>query len=103
MNLGYGSLLSGLRNYLATTEGHGGRNMIWPGLNLWVLRVHRGRELRYLIQEARSSVVVIQIEFVRVWPQPDGIDLLLALIRNPGLNEIVSENVAARQERMVLF
>src|SRR6476620_4149547 len=50
-----------------------------------------------------SSVVVIEVELVRMRPQSDGIELLFALVANPRLHEILSEDAALQQKLVILF
>src|SRR5437870_12792590 len=48
-------------------------------------------------------VVVVQIELVRMWPQTKRVDLVLPLVVDPRLDEILGEDVAAREERVILL
>jgi hypothetical protein len=50
-----------------------------------------------------SLDIIIEMELVRMRTQPDGIDLLLSLVVEPGFDHIRSEHIAACQERMIAF
>src|SRR5919106_242859 len=58
-----------------------------------------GRRARAL----RDLHVVVQRELPRVGAQADGIDLLLALVLDPGLDQVLGEHVALEQELVVLL
>src|SRR5262249_32021813 len=47
--------------------------------------------------------VVIERELIRMRTQPDGVDFLLALVPDPGADDVAGEDVALQQELMVLF
>jgi len=50
-----------------------------------------------------ASVVVVQIELVRMRPEADRIELLLTLVIDPRSDQVLSEHVSTRQERMILI
>src|SRR5258708_13030595 len=50
-----------------------------------------------------NSDVVIKMEFVRMGPQRDGIDLLLAFVFEPGFDHVRGEDLAAQQKRLITF
>src|ERR1051326_1543134 len=47
------------------------------------------------------STVVVKGELHRVWPQPYGVDLVLALPPDPRLDQVLAEHAALRQEGMI--
>src|SRR5262249_28741088 len=47
--------------------------------------------------------VVVQMKLVRMRAQADGVDLLVALVGEPGLDHVLGEDVAAQQEGVVGF
>src|SRR5450432_4761435 len=49
------------------------------------------------------SVVEVQRELVRVRAEADGVDLVLALVVEPGLDELRREDVALEQEGVILL
>jgi hypothetical protein len=49
------------------------------------------------------SRVEVQTEFIRMRAEPDGIDLVLALVGNPGVDYVAREDVVAQKEIAVLF
>ena len=48
------------------------------------------------------SLVEVQAELVRVRPQPHGVDFLLRLVPDPGVDHVGGEHVAAEQELVIL-
>src|SRR6516164_5623100 len=51
----------------------------------------------------RGLNVIIKMELVRVRTQPDGIDLLVPLVAEPGFNNVLGEDIAAQQKRVIGF
>src|SRR5205814_3680025 len=51
----------------------------------------------------RPSIVVVQLEFVRMRTKSDRIELVVALVRDPRLYEVLGEDVAAKQKGVVLL
>src|SRR5690349_12163708 len=49
------------------------------------------------------SVVVVQVELIGMRPQPERIDLVLALVIDPRPNEIVREHLASCEKRVILL
>src|SRR5262245_44345421 len=49
------------------------------------------------------SDVEVERELPRMRPQADRVDLVLALVVDPGLDEVTREHVALEQERMVVL
>src|SRR4029450_4335318 len=47
--------------------------------------------------------VVIEMELVRMRAQPDGIDLLVPLVAEPGFDHVLGENIAAQQKGVIGF
>ena len=47
--------------------------------------------------------IVIEMELVRMRAQPDGIDLLIPLVAEPGFDHVLGENVAAQQKGVIGF
>src|SRR6266550_4589862 len=47
--------------------------------------------------------VVIEMELVRMRTQPDGIDLLVPLVAEPGFDHVLGENIAAQQKGVIGF
>jgi hypothetical protein len=45
--------------------------------------------------------VVVHVELVRVWPQPHGVDLVLTLVLDPGVDDVLGEHAAGEQEVLV--
>lgn len=52
---------------------------------------------------ARSLDVVVEVELPRVGTETDGVDLVLALVGDPCLDQVVGENPAGLEELMVRF
>src|SRR5438093_6683940 len=49
------------------------------------------------------SNVEIESEFPWMRPQPNGIDLVLAFVVDPGVDQILGEHAAFEQKAMILF
>src|SRR5262245_16065194 len=49
------------------------------------------------------SAVVVEGEFGRVRPQPDDVGLVLALVLDPGPDQLVAEHAAGRQEVVIVL
>src|SRR5262247_3302031 len=47
--------------------------------------------------------VEVESELVRMWPQPHRVHLVLALVVDPGLDQIRGEHLAPEQELVVLL
>src|SRR5690242_17222958 len=52
--------------------------------------------------ETTALNVVIQGEFVRVWPQSDSLRLVLSLVIDKGFNQVFREHVPAQQECVIV-
>src|SRR5206468_5479113 len=57
--------------------------------------------LQFLL--AADLNVIIQRELVRMRPQPDGVHFFLALVPDPGADDVAGEHVALEQELVVFF
>jgi hypothetical protein len=47
--------------------------------------------------------VIVEMEFVRMRAQPDGIDFAFALVVKPGLDHVSGEHIAAQKEGVIAF
>src|SRR5580704_3244277 len=50
-----------------------------------------------------SLDVVVERELIRVRPRADGLDLVLHLVVNPGLDQLFAEDISLQQELVVFF
>jgi hypothetical protein len=53
-------------------------------------------------RELTNSDVVVQREFVRMRPQPNGIRLVLALVLDERLDQIFAKDIAPQQELVIV-
>src|SRR5690348_977189 len=61
----------------------------------------RARGLTLFRGLATPSAVVVQGELGRVRPEADDIDLVLALVGDPGADQVLAEDAPAREELVV--
>src|SRR5438093_8831171 len=50
---------------------------------------------------SNTSAVVVQRELRGMRPQPNHVDLVLALVVDPGADQLFAEHIALRQERVI--
>src|SRR5215207_5189728 len=54
-----------------------------------------------LVRALRSLDVVVEVELPRVGTEADGVDLVLALVGEPGVDHVLGEHAALEQELVV--